>query len=86
MATRDIKIDIFKLDGNSASSNILGSKSRFYFRCYVHCLRYDLGTCVDSDGLLHVESDIPQELSEEKQNDKIHPRLRRMLVMMLEEI
>ena len=33
-------------------------------------------TCVDPDGLLHVEGDSPQELSEEKQNNQIHPRLR----------
>ena len=43
-----------------------------------HCLWNDHGTCVDADGLLHVESDVPQELSEEKQNDQIHPRLTRI--------
>ena len=29
-------------------------------------------TCVDPDGLLHVESDVPQELGEEKQNHQLY--------------
>ena len=40
---------------------------------------------MDPDGLLHVESDVPQELSEEKQKDQIHPCLGGMLVIMPEE-
>ena len=76
MATRDDKMDVVKLKW------ILHVPTcQNHHHCHLHCLWLDHGTCVDPDGLLHVESDVPQELSEEKQNDQIHPRLTRTCAM-----
>ena len=32
-------------------------------------------TCMDADGLLHVEGDVPQELSEEEEDHKVYSSL-----------
>ena len=47
------------------------SRAKIFF----HSLLHDHGTCVDPDGLLHVEGDVPQELSEEEENNKVYSSL-----------
>ena len=47
------------------------SRARIFFHSLVH----DHSTCVDADGLLHVEGDVPQELSEEEEDHKVYSSL-----------
>ena len=47
------------------------SRAKIFF----HSLLHDHGTCVDPDGLLHVEGDVPEELCEEEEDHQVYSSL-----------